>query len=327
MVSIWYDLMQMRELPEISELLTFVRVVEARSVARAARELGVPRPTVGRRLARLEGKLGARLLRRTTRSMAFTDAGEALYQRARAVVAAAGDARDAVARRDDAVRGRLRVSAPPMQGGGFGALVADFLAAHPDVTLEVETTTRYVDLVAGGFDVAIRAATDLAPGLVARTLGRVRLLAVASPAYLARAGTPRRASDLARHACLLGYARGEHPATHWPRQRGGQVRVAGRLASNALDVLHAAALGGHGIALLPHAMVGDDLAAGRLVAVLEGHIGAEARLAAVYAEREFVPAAVRAFVEAAVRWAAAHPLLNRPAPAPAKARKAPRAKG
>lgn len=311
MGNICYVSMQMAELPEISELLTFVRAVEARSISRAARELGVPRPTVGRRLARLEDKLGARLLRRTTRTMALTDAGEALYQRARAVVAAASDARDAVVRRDDAVRGRLRVSAPPVQGGSLGALVAEFLAAHPDVRVEIETSTRYVDLVSDGFDVAIRAATELAPGLVARTLGRTRLVAVASPEYLARAGTPRRAADLARHACLLGYARGEHPSTHWPRLRGGQLRVEGRLASNDLAVVRAAALVGHGIALLPLTLVHEDVAAGHLAPVLTAQIGAEARLAAVYAEREFLPAAVRAFVAAAVRWAAALPLFNR----------------
>lgn len=331
MVSICYISMQMAELPEISELLTFVRAVEARSISRAARELGVPRPTVGRRLARLESKLGVRLLRRTTRTMALTDAGEALYQRARAVVEAASDARDAVVRRDDAVRGRLRVSAPPVQGGLLGPLVAEFLATYPDVRVELETTTRHVDLVSDGFDVALRASSELAPGLVARTLGRTRVVAVASPEYLARAGTPRRAADLVHHACLLGYARGERPTTHWPRLRGGQLRIEGRLASNDIEVVRAAALAGHGIALLPLPLIHEDIAGGRLVPVLAAQIGAETRFAVVYAEREFLPAAVRAFVEAVVRWAAGLSLLNRgeldllrPAGAPGRKRRAAR---
>lgn len=315
--------MQMPELPETSELLTFVRTVEARSISRAARELGVPRPTVGRRLARLEQKLGARLLRRTTRTMALTDAGEALFHRARAVVASVSDARDSVARRDDKVRGLLRVSAPPMGGEAFGGLVADFLAAHPEVRVELETSSRHVDLVAGGFDVAIRASSELAPGLVARNLARTRLLAVASPAYLARAGTPRRAADLAKHAGLVGFTRGEHPTTHWPRPRGGRVRVEARLASNDLPTLREAALRGHGVALLPLALVYDDVTEGRLVPVLPAQVGADVRIAVVYADRELVPPAVRAFVDAVAAWAAANPLFNRPVPeckAAAKAR-------
>jgi DNA-binding transcriptional LysR family regulator len=307
--------MQMPELPETSELLTFVRTVEARSISRAALELGVPRPTVGRRLARLEQKLGARLLRRTTRTMALTDAGEALFHRARAVVAAVGDARDAVVHGDDAVRGLLRVSVPPMTGDGLGAVIADFLAAYPEVRVELESSSRYVDLVAGGFDVAIRAAPELAPGLIARNLFRSRLVAVATPGYLARAGAPRRAADLAKHVCLVGFARGEHPMTHWPRLRGGRVRVEARLASNDLATLREAAMRGQGIALLPLPLVYDDLVAGRLTAVLPEVLGAEVRLAVVYADRELVPPAVRALVEAVVRWAKANPLFSRPMPA------------
>ncbi len=321
---ICYKTMQMRELPETSELLTFVRAVEARSISRAALELGVPRPTVGRRLARLEEKLGARLLRRTTRRMALTDAGEALYARARSVVTAVLDAQDAVRHGDDVPRGVLRVSTPPMQGVGLGTLVARFLDRCPEVRLELETSTRYVDLVAGGFDVAIRAASDLAPGLIARTLARTRLVAVASPAYLAAHGTPKRTSDLAKHRCLVGYTKGEHPATHWPTSRG-RVKVTARLASNDLGALRESALAGQGITMMPAPMVSDDLDAGTLVPVLPERLTGSAHIAVVWADREFVPAAVRAFVDEVVRWAAELPAFAR-VPARAATVKAGRAK-
>lgn len=112
----------------------------------------------------------------------------------------------------------------------------------------------------------------------------------------------------------MGFARGEHPVTHWPLMRGGQLRVEASLACNEPTVLREAALRGRGIALLAATLVLDDLAGGALVAVLPERIGAEARVAVVYPERELVPAAVRAFVDAAVAWARDEPALSRPLP-------------
>lgn len=313
--TICYKSMQMDELPETTELLTFARTVEARSISRAARELGVPRPTVGRRLARLEERLGVRLLRRTTRTMALTDAGEALYSRARAVLVAMRDAAASVRRSDNAVRGLLRVSAPPLVGTAFGAMIATFMERHPGVQIELDSTTRHVDLVASGYDVAIRAAPELPPGLIARNLMRSRVVAVASPAYLARAGTPRRAAELASHTCLAGFARGEHPVTHWPLLRGGRVRVESTLATNDLAVLHEAARRGRGVALLPLPLVYDDLVAGTLTAVLPERVGAETVVAVVYPDRELVTPALRAFIDAVVAWAKEEPFLSRELPA------------
>lgn len=306
--------MQMDEPPETTEFLTFARTVEARSISKAARELGVPRPTVGRRLARLEQKLGVRLLRRTTRTMVLTDAGEALYARARAVLAAVQDAESSVRRSDDAVRGLLRVSAPPLLTNSFAAMAADFVARYPDVRLELDFTSRHVDLVAGGYDVALRAAAELPPGLIARNLTRTRLFAVASPAYLAARGTPKRPADLAQHTCLVGFTRGEHPSTHWPLLRRGQVRVEGAVASNDVTLLHEMALRDRGIALLSMPLVYDDIVAGRLVPVMPDRLGGEAQVAVVHPDREFVPPAVRAFVDAVVRWAKTAPELSREMP-------------
>jgi DNA-binding transcriptional LysR family regulator len=307
--------MHMDDPPETAEFLTFVRTVEARSISRAARELGVPRPTVGRRLARLEEKLGVRLLRRTTRSMVLTDAGEALYARARGVIAAVREAEASVRQSDDAVRGALRVSAPPLNSPAFAAMIAEFMRRYPDVRMEIDVTTRHVEFAAGAYDVAVRAGEKLPPGLIARNLARSRLLVVAAPSYLARRGTPRRSTDIAKHACLVGFSLGEHPATHWPLARGGRLRVEATMASNDLGVLRASALAGNGLALLPLPLVYDDLQRGDLVTVLPERVGAESQIAVVYPEREFVPPAVRAFVDAVVAWAKEAPEFNRKMPA------------
>jgi DNA-binding transcriptional LysR family regulator len=287
----------MDDLAETSELLAFVRTVETGSVSRAARELGLPRPTVSRRLARLEERLDARLLRRSTRRLALTDAGHELFRHARAVVTAVKDAEAAVRRADGEIRGLLRVSVPPSSDDRFSSMLLAFLAKYPGVRLEVSFTTQHVDLVASGYDVAIRAGTELDPGLVARHLARAEVFAVASPAYLARAGTPTAPEDLSAHACLVGFVRGERPQTYWPLLSGGHVRVEGRVATNDLALLRRAALAGMGIALLPGLAVDDDLQSGALVRVLPGIVGSTSRIAVVYPERQFLPPVVRAFVD------------------------------
>jgi DNA-binding transcriptional LysR family regulator len=287
---------------ETAELLAFAATVEARSLSRAAARLRVPRATVSRRLARLEERLAARLLRRTTRSLALTDAGEALYRHARIVLDAVGHAEASVRRADDAIRGDLRVSAPPMLSQGFHDMVAAFARRYPDVRLQVHLSSQMVDLARGEYDVAIRASSEIQPGLVARTLLRDPLVAVASPAYLAARGTPRTRADLRHHRCLMGFARGEVPQTHWPVGRG-RLHVEGAFFTNDLSLLCSAALQGLGIALLPRLLVRDLLESGALVHVLPGALGGESHVAVVFAEREFVPPQVRAFVDAVVAWA------------------------
>src|SRR6202022_4632253 len=216
---------------ETSELLAFTRAVEAKSLSRAAAELGAPRATIGRRLARLEERLGVRLLRRTTRALALTDAGEAFYRHARIVLDAVEQAEASVRKPDTVVRGTLRVSTPPMLDPSFNALVCDFALAYPEVQIHVDASSRYVDLLREGYDVALRAGTELEPGLVARTLARTSTVAVAAPAYLAAHGTPRKARDLRAHQCLLGFMPSGLPQTHWPKVGGGKISVEGSFVS------------------------------------------------------------------------------------------------
>jgi DNA-binding transcriptional LysR family regulator len=287
---------------ENSELLAFSRTVDAKSLSRAAAELGVPRATISRRLARLEERLGTRLLRRTTRSLTLTPAGETFYRHARIVLDAVKSAEASVQRTDAVIAGDLRVSVPPMQDDTFYAMIDAFAKAHPAVRLQVHFSSRHVDLRRDGYDVAIRAGLEIEPGLVARTLGRSQTIAVASPAYLAEHGTPRRRKDLAKHRCLMGFERGELPQMYWPIG-GAKVHVEGVLFSNEIRMLAHAAVSGLGITFVPRMIVEDALASGALVQVMPGALEAEGRIAIVYPERELVPPQVRAFVDMVVVWA------------------------
>lgn len=288
---------------ETADLLAFATTVDAKSLSRAAAELGVPRTTIGRRLARLEQRLGARLLLRSTRSLVLSDAGEALYRHARLVLDAVAHAEASVRRTDDVVRGDLRVSIPPVPNPSMMAMICSFAARYPDVRVQVQSSTQLVDLRRGGYDVALRASVELEPGLVARTIARSPVVAVASPAYLAAHGMPRTAAELARHRCLQHFARGELPQTHWVTQDGRKLHVDGCFTSNDLNLLLAAAKSGLGIAVLPLLIIHESITRGELVRVLPGVFETQSRISVVYAEREFMPPQVRLFIDELVRWA------------------------
>jgi DNA-binding transcriptional LysR family regulator len=291
----------MRDPLETAELLALTKTIEAKSLSRAAAELGVPRATISRRLARLEARVGARLLRRTTRSLTLTDAGELLYRHARVVVSAVEEAEASMQRGSDEVCGDLRISVPPVVDDVFYTMLSSFAEQHPRVRMLVDFSSRHVDLQRDGFDVALRAGTVIEPGLIARTLMKTRLLAVASPAYLKAHGTPRTKRDLKNHRCLMSFTRGELPATSWPTSTGA-LHVDGAFASNEIRLLAMAATRGFGIAYLPETLIKAALDDGSLVQVLPGVLEIKNRIALVYPEREFLPPQVRAFVETFIAW-------------------------
>lgn len=277
---------------------SFVAIVEAGSISGAARALGVPRETVGRRLQRLEDRLGVRLVHRSSRQLDLTPAGTVLFARVRPLVRAAQEADAAVRALDGVPRGLLRVSVPPGAGGlDIAGLAQGFLAAHPEVELEILATTRHVDLIGEGFDVALRAGAVRDPRLVARQLVQTRLVAVAAPAYLARRGTPCSLADLTDHALLLGMEAGASPSRHWPTRGGDPLAVRARLCCNDLVALRQLARAGEGIALLPAGLVRSALDSGALVAVLPDLLGTTASVSVVFVERALMPPKVRAFVD------------------------------
>lgn len=294
---------QLPEAPETSELASFIRVVDSRSLTRAAAELQLPRATVSRRLTRLEEKLGVRLLRRTTRSIALTDAGARFVSHARSALEAVSLAENAIRLEPGgAPKGPVRVSVPHGLGREFHHFIADFAARHPDVQVQVLVTSDLVDLVKDNFDVALRASSVDTPGVVTRRVAHDLRVAVASPAWLKANGTPRTRADLRRHRCLVNFTADRLPASAWPTLDGGRVHVNGAFVSNDLSLLRAAALEGLGIALMPVVLVRDDLEAGRLVRVLPNVVGADARVLVAWPDREFTPPGAKAFLDEMLAW-------------------------
>ncbi|HZH25865.1 MAG TPA: LysR family transcriptional regulator [Azospirillaceae bacterium] len=283
----------------LDDMIAFIRVVEAKSFTAAAERLQLSKSVVSRRLSDLEERLGARLLNRTTRSLSLTPAGQAFYERARAIVSAVEDAEQTVAELNREPRGLLRVNGPMSFGLlHLAAAVSEFMKRHPAIELELELTDRYVDVVEEGWDVAIRIGRLPNSSLIARRLAPSRRIVCASPAYLERHGRPEHPDDLARHECLL-YT-GIPTTGQWPFLIDGElrmVRVRGRMRVNNADVLAQAALAGLGIAALPTFMIHEDLAAGRLVPILERQMAQDAAVHAVWPHHRHLSPKVRALVD------------------------------
>jgi DNA-binding transcriptional LysR family regulator len=188
---------------QLEEMRVFVRIVEAGSLTGAADQLDVAKSAVSRRLAGLEQRLGARLINRTTRSLALTDAGDMFYRRARDVLGAIDAAEAAVRDASERLAGRIRLAAPLSFGiAHLGPALRDFTDAHPEVRFDVDLNDRQVDLVAEGFDLALRIARLPDSQLAARRLTRVRRVVLASPRWWAEHGMPQTPADLAEHAAL-----------------------------------------------------------------------------------------------------------------------------
>lgn len=250
----------------LDELSIFVRIVEEGSLVRAAARLRRSPPAVTRALAALEDRLGVRLIDRTTRRLAPTEAGRTFYDKARGLTA---EYEAAMAGALGApVRGLLRITAPVQFGRRHIApLVARFLDAHDGVEVELVLNDRNMDLIDEGIDVALRIGPLADSSLAARRVGQVRRLWVASPAYLKRRGTPRTPADLARHEAILGTARGR-PDWSFAGLRTAP-RLMGRLRVDDVETRLRAAREGRGIAEFLSYQVADDLSAGRLVRLLQ----------------------------------------------------------
>jgi DNA-binding transcriptional LysR family regulator len=280
----------------------FVDIVTSGSIAAAARNCGETRSTLSRRLSKLEADLGVELLSRSSRRLVPTRAGDELFRRAQRIIAEVTAAEEAIRRLDDVPRGPLRVSIPPGDSAEVvGDLFASFLNRYPQIEVEIVASDRHVDLVGEGFDAAIRAGDAGDPGLVRRIVGRHRLIAVASPAYLATDGAPASAEHLRDHRCIVGFAGTDRAVPVWPLVAGGSVRVPIHIACNNLTLQRALARAGHGLALVPALLAAADLASGVLVPVLPESVGANTTLSIVYPERRILEPQVRAFVDHAAQ--------------------------
>jgi DNA-binding transcriptional LysR family regulator len=251
----------------LDELAIFVRIVEDGSLARAASRVRRSPPAVTRALASLEGRLGVRLVDRTTRRLAPTEAGRLLYDKARGLL---GDYEAAtLGVREAPVRGLLRVAAPVQFGRRHVAPIAmAFLDAHADLEIELLLADANVDLIDQAIDIAVRIGPLADSGLTARHVGELRRLWVASPAYLKSRGTPQTPNDLAEHEAVLGTFRTAQSWTFVRSRRSGGVKVAGRLRVDDVETRLQAVLDGRGIGQFLSYQVADALAAGRLVRLL-----------------------------------------------------------
>lgn len=282
----------------LKAMRVFAAVADVGSFAAAAERLGTSRASVTRHVALLERHLGVRLLQRSTRRLALTEAGNAYRERCEQILNWVDEAEAAVGSGQRAPQGTLRVSAPVSFGVRYLApAVTAFLARFENIEIDLVLSDRRVNLVEEGFDVAVRIATYLEPGLVARRLSSSRLRVCAARTYLQRHGEPSEPVALKAHHCLL-YT--HSPQNVWRFKRSGQiynVAVSGRLRANSGGALLAAAQEGLGLILQPAFIVDEAIAAGRLHPVLRDYDPGEIGIYAVYASRKFLPPKVRTFVD------------------------------
>jgi DNA-binding transcriptional LysR family regulator len=278
----------------------FVHVVEAGSISGAAERLKVAKSAVSRRLTELESRLGAQLLHRTTRRLNLTDSGRAFLEQAQRILADLDEAETAVSQAHGALKGRLRVALPLSFGLlHLAPLIEAFMTLHPEVVFDLDFNDRQIDLMQEGFDLAIRIANLPDSSFIARRLLPIRHLLCASPAYLAKHGTPTSAQHLQQHVCLA-YSNQATPGL-WqyraPDGINGSVLVPAKLKANNGDFLLQAALAGHGLILHPTFYLRDALASGALVALLTDHAWPELNAYAIYPPTRHLSSRVRALVD------------------------------
>ncbi|MBW8725665.1 MAG: LysR family transcriptional regulator [Inquilinus limosus] len=295
-------------------MIVFAQVVDSRSFSAAAARLGLSKSAVSKQIAKLEDRLGARLLNRTTRTLSPTDAGQDFYERCLRVVREVEEAERAISHLSAEPRGLLRLSAPASFGREYLApLVPEMLARWPELRIEALFEDRFVDVVAEGFDLVIRITRLQDSSLVARRIASCRRVVCAAPAYLDRHGVPRVPADLLQHDCILySYATDQN---EWefvgPDGRLETVRVDGRLRANNAEVTLAALLAGAGLALSPDFIVGPALADGRLVPLLTEYENPFGAIYAVWPHNRNLAAKVRAVVDFLVERFAVEPIWQR----------------
>jgi DNA-binding transcriptional LysR family regulator len=284
----------------LTSMEVFARIVSSGSFAGAARQAQLSPTVVSKHVQALERWLGVKLLNRSTRRVALTEAGEAFYERCMRILADVGDAAGLAGELQTTLRGRLRISAP----GLFAVeqvtpAVVAFMVEHPDVSIRLDINDRYVDVLGEGYDLAVIVGHLPDSSLTARRLAPIRFVTCAAPAYLARHGLPQHPSELERHDCL------QYTGFLWSQNEWRFVasdgepvntHISPRFASATL-ALRAAVLQGAGVLQCPTYAVGDDLAAGRLVPVLTGFSIPELSVYAVHAQGRHRSAKLRSFID------------------------------
>jgi DNA-binding transcriptional LysR family regulator len=295
----------------VTSMTAFATVVNSGSFAAAAHRLNMSPAMVTNHVRSLEERLGARLLNRTTRKLSLTEAGKSYFDQCALILAQIEAADSSVSESQAAPRGTLHLNASTVLAHSVAPLIGAFSAAYPEITVDLATTDRMVDLVEDGIDVAIRYNQPPDSSLIVRRLGQFRVILCAAPEYLAKHGAPAEPSDLSRHNCLAYSYRGfDRLSREWPLSGpGGQVTVpvTGNLQTNSIETLLAAAFEGRGIAMVTSCSAAGAIHSGRLVQVLPEWYSGEFPIIALYPHRQHIPARVRSFLDFAGKHFAANP--------------------
>ncbi len=282
-------------------MTAFARVAEMQSFTDAARSLGLPKATVSLAVSRLEERLGVRLLHRTTRRVHLTQDGTVFYERCRDLLSDAEEVETLFQQAPEALSGRIRVDMPSrMARLRVIPALPKFLARHPAVELELGSTDRAVDLVREGYDCVVRVGSAGDSGLIARRIGELQLINCASPAYLARHGTPRGLKDLSKHllvdwASVLGQKAGG-----WEYEEDGEWKelpMRSLVTVNNAESYLAACLAGLGIIQVPNMLLDADLKARRIVEILPKLRARPMPVNILYPHRRQLSRRVRVFIE------------------------------
>lgn len=307
-----------KKLDKLEGMRIFVAVADARGFAPAARQLSLSPPAVTRAIVALEERVGVHLLRRSTRSVALTEAGVRFHADCKRILAEIDEAEASASGAHVLPQGQLSLTAPTLFGRiHLAPVLLGFLATYPQVTVRSYFSDQIVHLLDEGFDVALRIAQLPDSGLTAVRVGHVRRVVVASPQYLAQHGVPRAPADLARHRGV-GFSQHGAVSAAWVfHPPGGKPHDAGVVAhpqmqqvTNAGDMSIAAALAGHGLARALSYQVAAEVLAGRLHVVLADHEPPPIPVQLVYVDGRKAAAKVRAFVDFAAERLRAEPVLN-----------------
>ncbi len=285
---------------QFKQLKSFVAAASLGSLSAAARAEGIAPAMMGRRINALEARLGIKLLLRSTRKLSLTSEGSAFFEEAQRILRDLSDAETRIAQGGINPTGHLRISAP----AGFGRrhvapLLPDFTVSYPDVTLALDLSDRLVDLIEEGYDCAIRIGELDDSQIVGLRLADNKRVIVAAPSYLGQHGRPNTPDDLVQHNCL-SFGNQGNQSKGWLLKQDGQVRavrVKGNLACSDGSVLHQWTLAGYGLAWRSLWEVHEDLAAGRLLSVLDDYAAPANGIFAMLPERKHLPLRVRLFVD------------------------------
>lgn len=283
---------------DLNAAMVFVKVIQAGSFSKAARQIDMPVSTVSAKVATLERSLGVSLIQRTTRRLHLTESGQIYFKHAVRAMSELQQAETLTQEAQGGIQGKLKITAPVEIGmSTLAEAVSSFVAKHPDVQVEFVLTDRLVDLVGEGVDLGLRMGELKDSTLISKRIGMSGTHAYASPSYLKKAPPLKKPQDLENHSCLI--FTNVYDGS-WVLAKAGvvqKVAVRGAFSANNLVAIHRVAVEGRGIALLPQFLCQEDVEKKRLVPVLEGWATKKAPVHLVYPHQSFLPKSTRAFVD------------------------------